>query len=189
MFPLAKRWKMRWPTVQHTFYFLLKQQSRRHIRQLTWMFAKMKKEETAWESKGYLCKNRCVYTGCWIQPSLDKKDFRGRVSVKILKPTAIVVMALRWTRLFHHHCAHSWTQGGISVCLPPILLSSFTRHSLFTSHSSSRFSFLLSFLSGVRCLVPPLGCSIDAGWRHSGLFLLLLMLMLKEAIGTCYFCC
>lgn len=79
MFPLAKRWKMRWPTMQHTFYFLLKQQSRRHIRQLTWMFAKMKKEETAWESKGYLCKNRCIYrmldsTLSW-QKGLQRKGF------------------------------------------------------------------------------------------------------------------
>lgn len=44
------------------------------------------------------------------------------------------------------------------------------------------------FLSGIRCLLPPLGGCTDAGWRHSGLNLPLLMLMLKEAIGTCYFC-
>lgn len=43
-------------------------------------------------------------------------------------------------------------------------------------------------LSGIRCLLPPLGGCTDAGSRHSGLNLLLLMLMLKEAIGTCYFC-
>lgn len=41
----------------------------------------------------------------------------------------------------------------------------------------------------VRCLVAPLSGCADAGsWRHSVLNLLLLMLLLKEAIGTCYFC-
>lgn len=56
-------------------------------------------------------------------------------------------------------------------------------------HLLIRFPFLLPAIRHRRCLVPPLGCSADAGWRHSGLILLLLMLMLKEAIGTCYFCC
>lgn len=45
------------------------------------------------------------------------------------------------------------------------------------------------FYQAYACLLPPLGGCTDAGWRHSGLNLLLLMLMLKEAIGTCYFCC
>lgn len=77
-----------------------------------------------------------------------------------------------------------------NLCLPPspaILISSSCSPSLLLL--SPRSSFPPLFLPGVRCLVPPLGCSTDAGWRHSGLILPLLMLMLKEAIGTCYFCC
>ncbi len=79
---------------------------------------------------------------------------------------------------------------GRDLCLPPSLLSSYAHHfSPFVSLPSPGSYFPPLFLSGVCCLVPPLGCSTDAGWRHSGLILLLLMLMLKEAIGTCYFCC
>lgn len=72
-------------------------------------------------------------------------------------------------------------QGSLSVSLPAILY--------LLSSSSSALLRLPSPCSYFPPLVPPLGCSTDAGWRHSGLILLLLMLMLKEAIGTCYFCC
>ena len=83
------------------------------------------------------------------------------------------------TRLFRHHRAQNYTKAGISVSLP--LLAPHNHRSLHLPPPL--------VLSGICCLVPPLGCSTDAGWRHSGLILLLLMLMLKEAIGTCYFFC
>lgn len=78
-------------------------------------------------------------------------------------------------------------QGSLSASLAAVLMHSSFSPILFLPSPRSHFPPL--FLSGVRCLVPPMGCSTDAGWRHSGLILLLLMLMLKEAIGTCYFCC
>lgn len=100
---------------------------------------------------------------------------------------ALVVMAWRRIHLFHHHLAHNYTQAKCSVSLPATL-----PHTLIIFCSPPPLCALLLFLpllflSDVRCLVPPLGWSTDAGWRHSGLILLLLMLMLKEAIGTCYF--
>lgn len=63
-------------------------------------------------------------------------------------------------------------------------------HIMFSSSSSSCHAPAFPPLSpsSLRSTVPPLGWGSDAGWRHSGLILLLLMLMLKEAIGTCYFC-
>lgn len=82
---------------------------------------------------------------------------------------------------------HTGVQGSLYVSLPAILTHAH-RFLLPSSVSQPRSHFPPLFLPGVRCLVPPLGCCTDAGWRHSGLNLLLLMLMLKEAIGTCYFC-
>lgn len=113
----------------------------------------------------------------------SRKLSGGWLSVNTKPSRAVVSVARRRTQLFHHHCAHNYTKAGISVCLPPCNPLIFIIVSLPPPSPPPPL-----FLPGVCCLVPPLGCSTDAGWRHSSLILLLLMLMLKEAIGTCYFC-
>lgn len=92
----------------------------------------------------------------------------------------MIIVAQRQSQ-FHHHPAHNYRdkQGSRSG-------SAFLTPSSFSASLSQTPTPPL--LSGIRCLLPPLGGCTDAGWRHSGLNLLLLMLMLKEAIGTCYFC-
>lgn len=77
--------------------------------------------------------------------------------------------------------------AGISFRLPPCYPHIFLIFLLQPRFAVRCFPSLL--FSVLHCLDPPLGWSTDAGWRHSGLILLLLMLMLKEVKGTCYFCC
>lgn len=82
--------------------------------------------------------------------------------------------------LFHHHCSHTSTEAGISVCLPPcsVLLLLLLA---FPSFAHALLFFSLSAIA-VHCLPPSsVGCSTGAGWRHSGLILLLLMLMFKRS--------